>query len=56
MCVCVLGVSLFVCLLMYAVDWVCIGLNGELHLARVVYLCVNGCVFFECEELEIMNS
>ena len=45
-------------LLMNAVDWVCIGLNswGELHLAKFVYLCVNGCVFFECEELEIMNS
>ena len=56
--VCVLGVSLFVCLLMCAVDWVCIDLNGwgELYLVKFVCLCVNGCVFYECEKLGVTNS
>ena len=47
-----------VCLLMYTADWVCIGLNGrgELYLVKFVCLCVNGCVFYESEELGVMNS
>ena len=67
MCVCVcVCVWVYVCvsvcacvfLLMYAVYWVCIGLNswGELCLVRFVCLWMNGCVSFECEELGMMNS